>query len=120
MQRRVLKRVLWLIAFGLLASPSVAQAEDSCLGFALPPRVQKVSENRFKLLQPWDTVMKFYRTTYGDSNPGMVREVAVSLPGVLVVHYENRGAQGSWQGVNVSRLGREAYVFCYGRDAERR
>lgn len=104
----------------MLAWPLGAQADESCLGFALPPRVQKVAENRFKLLAPWETVMKFYRTTYGDDHPGMAREVAVSLPGVLVIHYENQGARGEWQGVNVSRLGREAYVFCYGRDAERR
>ena len=106
------KIVLLLIVCMFLLFPEIASAEESCLGFKLPKNSEKVSENRYLLSKSWEQARKFYRKAYR-GRKGVHKIDAISIPGVLAIHYKNTRKKQSWTGANVSRIKGRVYVFCF-------
>jgi len=78
------------VAFAfLLAATAAAGAGEGfkARGFILPDGAVKIDEDRYRLPQPWDEAVKFYRRAYP---PG---------------HIENP-ERGEWEGVNLYEAGR--------------
>ena len=69
----------------------------------------KIDEDRYRLPQPWDEAVKFYRRAYP---PGkFLRWTLHSQTAVRAMHIENP-ERGEWEGVNLYEAGRgEVRVF---------
>lgn len=99
------------LCFALLfaATPALAAEGFKARGFILPDGAVKIDDDRFRLPQPWDEAVKFYRRTYP---PGKYpRRTLRSQTPVRAMHIENRSG-GEWDGVNLYEASRgEVRVF---------
>lgn len=112
--------VLSIIVLSVCFFASLAYADDTCEGFRLPRKAEKVEANRYLLPMSWDQTLKFYRRAYA-GNPRVKKTTAAALPGVNAVHFENLYAKtGSWEGANVSRIKGKVYVFCYVKEEKKK
>jgi hypothetical protein len=93
-----------LACAALLAATAVAAAEGfKARGFILPDGAVKIDEDRYRLTQPWDEAVKFYRRAYP---PGKFpRRTLHSQTAVRAMHIENPGG-ADWEGVNLYEAGR--------------
>src|SRR2546426_4586112 len=100
------------VAFGFLRAATAAAGAGGGLkarGFILPDGGVKIEEDRYRLPQPWDEAVKFYRRA---SPPGKFpRRTLHSQTAVRAMHIENP-ERGEWEGVNLYEAGRgEVRVF---------
>ena len=72
-------------------------------GFSLPDGAVKIDEDRYRLSQPWDEAVKFYRRAYPAAK--YPRRNLRSQTPVRAVHIENPGG-GEWDGVNLYEVSR--------------
>lgn len=87
-----------LLALVLGTSPVRAAGGFQARGFWLPDGAVKVDEDRYRLPQPWDDAVKFYRATYP---PGKFpRRTLRNQSGVRAMHIGN-SAKGEWEGANL-------------------
>ena len=93
----------------LLAATAVAAAEGfKARGFILPDGAVKIDEDRYRLTQPWDEAVKFYRRAYP---PGKFpRRTLHSQTAVRAMYIENPGGN-EWEGVNLYESRGEVRVF---------
>jgi hypothetical protein len=101
------RRLAWV---ALLAATAAVAAEGfKARGFILPDGSVKIDEDRYRLTQPWDEAVKFYRRAYP---PGKYpRRTLHSQTAVRALHIENPGGT-DWEGVNLYEAGRgEVRVF---------
>ena len=78
-----------VVAFLLLLAPGLATAL-TVSGATLPDDAKKVGENRYQLGRDWESVLKFYRTTY---SARFTRRPIADQPGVKAVHIANPDAK---------------------------
>ena len=92
------------LLFALLLAGSAHAAEGfKARGFILPDGAVKIDEDRYRLSQPWDEAVKFYRRTYP---PGKYpRKNLRSQTPIRAVHIENSSGQ-EWDGVNLYEASR--------------
>ena len=96
-------RKLLLAALLLAATPAAAAEGFKARGFILPDGAVKIDDDRYRLPQPWDEAVKFYRRTYP---PGKYpRKNLRSQTPVRAMHIENP-AGGEWDGVNLYEASR--------------
>jgi len=94
----------WLaLAFLLLGTAAVAAEGFKARGFILPDGAVKIDEDRYRLTQPWDEAVKFYRRAYP---PGKyTRRTLHNQSAVRAMHIENP-ERGEWEGVNLYEAAR--------------
>lgn len=87
----------------LLAAGAHAAEGFKARGFILPDGAVKIDEDRFRLSQPWDEAVKFYRRAYP---PGKyTRHTLRNQAGIRAMHIANpSGAE--WDGVNLYEASR--------------
>jgi len=82
----------------LAATAAVAAEGFKARGFILPDGAVKIDDDRYRLPQPWDEAVKFYRRAYP---PGKyTRRTLHSQTAVRAMHIEN-SEKGEWEGVNL-------------------
>ena len=106
---RILLAVGALIAATFATSPAWAAGGFQARGFWLPDGAVKVDEDRYRLPQPWDDAVKFYRATYPPAK--FPRRTLRNQSGVRAMHIGN-SAKGEWEGANLYETPRgEVRVF---------
>ncbi len=89
------------VLFALLLAATAAVAAEG--GFILPDGAVKIDDDRYRLPQPWDEAVKFYRRAYP---PGKyARRTLHSQTAVRAMYIEN-SERGEWEGVNLYEAGR--------------
>jgi hypothetical protein len=94
------------VAFAfLLAATAAAGAGEGfkARGFILPDGSVKIDEDRYRLPQPGDEAVKFYRRAYPPAK--FPRRTLHSQTAVRAMHIENP-ERGEWEGVNLYEAGR--------------
>ena len=87
----------------LAATPAIAAEGFKARGFMLPDGAVKIDDDRYRLPQPWDEAVKFYRRAYP---PGKYpRRTLHSQTAVRAMYIEN-SEKGEWEGVNLYEAGR--------------
>ena len=98
-----------LLVTALLAWPAHAAGGFKARGFFLPDGAVKVDEDRYRLPQPWDDAVKFYKSTYPPAK--FPRRTLRNQSGVRAMHIDN-SAKGEWEGANLYETPRgEVRVF---------
>jgi len=90
-----------ICALALLAAPS--NEGFKARGFQLPDGAVKIDEDRFRLTQPWDEAIKWYRRAYPASK--YPRKNLHSQTPVRAQHIDNPSGQ-EWDGVNIYEASR--------------
>ncbi len=72
-------------------------------GFALPDGAVKIDEDRYRLAEPWDEAIRFYRRAYPAAK--FPRHNLRNQSGVRAVHIANPSG-GEWEGANLYEAGR--------------
>ena len=106
----------WLILLAALLLPISARAAEGfkARGFILPDGAVKIDDDRYRLPQPWDEAVKFYRRAYPPSK--FPRHTLRSQTAVRAMHIENP-ARDEWEGVNLYEAARgEVRLFILARD----
>ena len=112
-----MKRAMLLGLLGLLelttAGDARAAGEFKAHNFILPGGAVKVDEDRFRLPQPWEDAVKFYRLAFPPAK--YPRRTLHSQSGVRAMHIVNPHParnEDDWEGVNLYEFGRgEVRVF---------
>jgi hypothetical protein len=93
------------LVFALLLAGTAAHAAEGfkARGFMLPDGAVKIDEDRFRLSQPWDEAVKFYRRAYPPAK--YPRHNLRSQTQVRAVNIENPSG-GEWDGVNLYEASR--------------
>jgi hypothetical protein len=111
-------RTFAAVALGVLLASSLISRAHGAGGFKardffLPDGAVKVDEDRYRLPQPWDEAVKWYRATYPPAK--FPRHTLRNQAGVRAMHIVN-GAAGEWEGANLYETPRgEVRVFVMGR-----
>lgn len=107
-------KALVLLA-ALLAPVSALAAEGfKARGFILPDGAVKIDDDRYRLPQPWEEAVKFYRRAYPPAK--FPRHTLRSQTAVRAMHIENP-TRDEWEGVNLYEAARgEVRVFILTRD----
>ncbi len=94
----------------LAAAPAIAATEGfKARGFVLPDGAVKIDDDRYRLPNPWDETVRFYRRAYPPAK--FPRRTLHSQTAVRAMHIENP-ERGEWEGVNLYEAGRgEVRVF---------
>ena len=94
----------------LLAATSALGAEGfKARGFILPDGAVKIDDDRYRLPQPWDEAVKFYRRAYPPAK--YPRRTLHSQTAVRAMHIDNPPGL-EWEGVNLYEAARgEVRVF---------
>lgn len=72
-------------------------------GFQLPDGAVKIDEDRYRLPNPWDETLKFYKRAYPAAK--FPRKALHSQTSVRAVHIDNPSGV-EWDGVNIYEAGR--------------
>jgi len=111
-------RTFAAVAFGVLLASSLMSRAHGAGGFKardffLPDGAVKVDDDRYRLPQPWDEAVRWYRATYPP--PKFPRHTLRNQAGVRAMHIVN-SAPGEWEGANLYETPRgEVRVFVMGR-----
>jgi len=100
----------------LLGTAAHAAEGFKARGFTLPDGAVKIDEDRYRLSQPWDEAVKFYRRAYPAAK--YPRHTLRSQSQVRAIHIENPGG-AEWDGVNLYEASRgevRLYILA-GKDA---
>ena len=101
-------RAIALVAL-LAATPVLAAEGFKARGFILPDGTVKIDEDRYRLPQPWDEAVRFYRRAYPPAK--YPRHTLHNQTAVRAMHIENPGGV-EWEGVNLYEAGHgEVRVF---------
>ena len=93
----------------LFATPALAAEGFKARGFILPDGAVKIDDDRYRLPQPWDEAVKFYRRAYPPAK--FPRKTLHSQTAVRAMHIANPTGN-EWEGVNLYEAGRgEVRVF---------
>ena len=92
-----------LAALLLLGSAAHAAEGFKARGFSLPDGAVKIDEDRYRLAQPWDEAIKFYRRAYPSAK--YPRHNLRSQTPVRAVNIENP-AGGEWESANLYEASR--------------
>jgi hypothetical protein len=110
------------LAFGVaalllaLAAPAHAAGEFKYRGFFLPGGAVKIDDDRFRILQNWDEMRRFYRSTYPPAK--YPRRTLRNQAGLRAQHLVNPQANAEWEGVNIYETARgEVRIFVIGKGA---
>jgi hypothetical protein len=107
-------RIVVLLAVLLLSVSAVAAEGFKARGFVLPDGAVKIDDDRYRLPQPWDEAVKFYRRAYPPAK--FPRRTLRSQTAVRAMHIENP-AKAEWEGVNLYEAARgEVRVFILSKD----
>ena len=108
-----MKRVLFAL---LISLPALSAEGFKARGFSLPDGAVKIDDDRYRLQQPWDEAVKFYRRAYPPAK--YPRHNLRSQTPVRAVNIENPSG-GEWDGANLYEASRgEVRVFILaGKDA---
>lgn len=83
-------------------------AEVVVHGALLPGSAQKVGENRYRVQEDYETVVKFYRTAYPAS--AYPRKLIVNQPGVKATHIANPNGK-NFEGLNIYQANDEVRIY---------
>jgi hypothetical protein len=98
-----MRAILFALAL-LSALPALAAGEGfKARGFILPDGAVKIDDDRYRLPNPWDETVKFYRRAYPPAK--YARRTLHSQTAVRAIHIEN-SERGEWEGVNLYEAGR--------------
>ena len=101
------------LAISTMSSPARAAGGFKARGFFLPDGAVKVDEDRYRLPQPWEEAVKWYRATYPPAK--FPRHTLRNQAGVRAMHIVNT-APGEWEGANLYETPRgEVRVFVMGK-----
>ena len=93
----------------LLVAALLAAEGFRARGFILPDGAVKIDDDRYRLPNPWDETVRFYRRAYPPAK--FPRRTLHSQTAVRAMHIENP-ERGEWEGVNLYEAGRgEVRVF---------
>ncbi len=94
----------------LLAATAALAAEGfKARGFILPDGTVKIDDDRYRLPQPWDEAVRFYRRAYPPAK--YPRQTLRNETAVRAMHIENPSGL-EWEGVNLYEAARgEVRVF---------
>ena len=112
---RRLFAVTFAIALAALAALSAARAAGGfkARDFFLPDGAVKIDEDRYRLPQPWEEAVRWYRATYPPAK--FPRHGLHNQAGVRAMHIVNT-APGEWAGANLYETPRgEVRVFVMGK-----
>jgi hypothetical protein len=103
-----------LLLLGLLSFALPAQAAGfQARGFFLPDGAVKVDDDRYRLPQPWEEAVRWYRATYPPAK--FPRRTLRNQSGIRAMHIRNT-TNAEWQGANLYETPRgEVRVFVMGR-----
>jgi hypothetical protein len=100
----------------LLAPAGHGAGEFRYRGFMLPGGAVKVDDDRFRLLQNWDEMRRFYRANYPPAR--FPRRTLRNQAGLRAMHMPNPAQNGEWEGVNIYENGRgEVRIYVIGKGA---
>ncbi len=92
------------LLFALLLAGAAHAAEGfKARGFVLPDGAVKIDEDRYRLSQPWDEAVKFYRRAYPPAK--YPRKSLRSQTPIRAMHIENPSGV-EWDGVNLYEASR--------------
>ena len=99
-----------LVLAVLLAATAALAAEGfKARGFILPDGTVKIDDDRYRLPQPWDEAVRFYRRAYPPAK--FPRQTLHNQTAVRAMHIENPSGL-EWEGVNLYEAARgEVRVF---------
>jgi hypothetical protein len=114
MSMRRFAAALLAIGFANAWIPSARAAGGfKARGFFLPDGAVKVDDDRYRLPQPWDEAVRWYRATYPPAK--FPRRTLRNQAGVRAMHIVNN-APGEWEGANLYETPRgEVRVFVMGK-----
>ena len=113
MRRLLAVTFAFAVAFLAAVSPAQAAGGFKARDFFLPDGAVKVDEDRYRLPQPWEEAVRWYRATYPP--PKFPRHTLRNQAGVRAMHIVN-SAPGEWEGANLYETPRgEVRVFVMGR-----
>jgi hypothetical protein len=94
-------------------SPAGAAGGFKARGFFLPDGAVKVDEDRYRLPQPWEEAVRWYRATYPPAK--FPRHTLRNQAGVRAMNIVNT-VPGEWEGANLYETPRgEVRVFVMGK-----
>jgi hypothetical protein len=99
-------RPLWVAALLMLWGP-VALGE-TVLGAQLPDGAQKVGQNRYRVVEDWEAILKYYKTVY--STGQFPRKPIVNQPGIKAIHITNPSGKG-FLGLNIYEANDEVRIY---------
>lgn len=83
-------------------------AADVVSGAQLPDSAEKVGENRYRVREDYETVVKYYRTVYSTS--AFPRRTIVNQPGVKAFHITNLSGK-NFEGLNIYQANDEVRIY---------
>jgi hypothetical protein len=97
----------------LVAAPAHGAGGFKARGFFLPDGAVKVDEDRYRLPQPWDDAVRWYRATYPPAK--FPRRTLRNQSGIRAMHITN-STNAEWEGANVYETARgEVRVYVMGK-----
>jgi hypothetical protein len=111
---RKLVAVTFAAAAVTLAAFSPARAAGfKARGFFLPDGAVKVDDDRYRLPQPWEEAVRWYRATYPPAK--FPRQTLRNQAGIRAMHIVNT-TKDDWQGANLYETPRgEVRVYVMGK-----
>ncbi|HEY8210586.1 MAG TPA: hypothetical protein VIG99_24050 [Myxococcaceae bacterium] len=100
-------RALRGLAAVAVVAAGVARA-DVVNGVQLPDGAVKVGENRYRVKEDFEGILKYYRTAYPIQ--AFPRRQIVNQPGVKAVHITNPGGK-SFEGLNIYLSNDEVRIY---------
>lgn len=94
----------------------VAQAggEFRARGVVLPNGAVRIADDRYRLPDPWEATLKYYRGIYRLEK--FPRKAIVNQPGIKAVHVDNPDVSGEWEGYNIYEYQGEVRLYVLARE----
>ncbi|HYZ90531.1 MAG TPA: hypothetical protein VE620_14645 [Myxococcales bacterium] len=112
---RKLLGVSLVAAVALVGAPSPSRAAGGfkARGFFLPDGAVKVDDDRYRLPQPWEEAVRWYRATYPPAK--FPRHTLRNQAGIRAMHIVNTTKE-EWEGANLYETQRgEVRVYVMGK-----
>lgn len=112
---RKLVAVTFAAAVAILSAVSAARAAGGfkARGFFLPDGAVKVDDDRYRLPQPWEEAVRWYRATYPPAK--YPRRTLRNQGGIRAMHIVNT-TKDDWEGANLYETPRgEVRVYVMGK-----
>ncbi len=87
----------------LLTAPLLAAEAFKAHGFVLPDGAVKIDEDRYRLAEPWDEAVRYYRRAYPAAK--FPRRTLRSQNAIRAMHIANPSGI-EWEGANLYEAGR--------------
>jgi hypothetical protein len=98
------------VRIALVLAALLAAGGFKARGFSLPDGAVKVDDDRYRLPQPWEDAVRWYRSVYPPAK--YPRSTLRNQSGIRAIHIANPAASAEWEGANLYETAKgEVRVF---------